>query len=253
MFKIYIWIKNLSLLLGLLILLSCIFVAEQKYSKQICKQINIDILKNTEQDFIKEKDILAYLSENKLLEVGTSRLTQIKSKQLEDIIKSHDFVRFCTVYKNWKGNIKIAILPKHVIARITCPYESDSYIDEQGEIVSLSPNYTARVLLVDSEILPKLRKHVQYAPYGKEILKILNLIDKDPFWKAQITYININDQSELTLYTQFNRQKVRLGKPANIENKMKKLKLFYTNILPNKGWNTYKQVNLKFDNQIVCE
>ena len=29
--------------------------------------------------------------------------------------------------------------------------------------------------------------------------------------------------------------------------------LFYKNIAPTKGWNTYKTINVKFKNQIICD
>ncbi|OJW73502.1 MAG: hypothetical protein BGO68_03625 [Candidatus Amoebophilus sp. 36-38] len=247
---IYRWIKTLSLVFGLLLLVSSIFIAEKKYIDQPCKRINIHIKNLSDQSFIKEKDILAYLAKKY---ENTLSLQQIKSKNIETIIKSHDFIRFCTVYKTWKGDLNILILPKQVIARMTCSSETDRYIDEVGGILPLSTSYAARVLLVDSEILCKLKSSIRDAPYGEAILKALNLIDKDPFWKAQVTHISIDNRNELTLSTQFNRHKVYLGSPDNIENKMKKLKIFYKDILPYKGWNSYKRINLKFDNQIVCE
>ena len=48
------------------------------------------------------------------------------------------------------------------------------------------------------------------------------------------------------------KQKIYFGNTDNMDNKFKKLELFYKNILPTKGWNYYESVNLKFKNQIVC-
>jgi len=246
------WIKTLSLVASLLLLVGSIFIAEQKHMKQPCKRINIHISKS-DQSFINEKDILTYLADQYIFREKNLNLQLIKSKNIEDIIKLHDFIQLCTVYKTWKGDLNILILPKQVIARVICPFEPDHYIDETGAILPLSTNYTPRVILVDSEKLCKLKSSIRDLPYGKKILKTLKIIDKDPFWKAQITHMHIDHGNEVILSTQFNRHKVYLGKPDNIKNKMKKLKLFYKNILPCKGWSSYKRINLKFDNQIVCE
>ena len=35
--------------------------------------------------------------------------------------------------------------------------------------------------------------------------------------------------------------------------KLKRLKIFYKQILPSKGWNSYEKVSVKYKNQIVCE
>lgn len=253
MFKFHKWVKTIILLFGLGILISCIFIVEQAYAKQVCKTIDISIAENQGQDFIQEKEIITQLAEKNIVGLGNTLMKHLKSKNIENIIKKHDYVRFCTVYKTWKGHLKVNILPKRPIARVISNAEPGHYIDDMGTVVPLSKTHTARVLLVNSEILCKLRTTIQDTPYGKDILKVFNLIDKDPFWRAQIVHISIDNRNELILHTQFNRQKVYFGKPDNIEEKMKKLKLFYTTILLSKGWNAYKRVNLKFDNQIVCE
>ncbi|MHB9147466.1 MAG: cell division protein FtsQ/DivIB [Candidatus Amoebophilus sp.] len=253
MFKFYQWIKSLSLLVGVLLLFGCLIIVEKRYAKQRCKTIDIHIQNVGEQHFIDEKDIFSYLTEKYIYPLQDAPIQQIKITQIENIIKSHNFVRKCSVYKTWKGDIKINILPKRVLARIICPYGIDQYIDELGELVPLPKIYTARVLLLDSVELCNLENTIQSVPYSKSILKVLHLINKEPFWKAQITHISVNKKGELTLTTLFNRQKIYLGKPEDIEKKMKKLMLFYKVIIPCKGWNAYKRINLKFDNQIVCE
>jgi cell division protein FtsQ len=55
------------------------------------------------------------------------------------------------------------------------------------------------------------------------------------------------------MYPQVGKQYIEFGKAEQIEEKFSKLTIFYQKILPFKGWNTYKRVNLKYFNQIVCE
>jgi cell division protein FtsQ len=84
-------------------------------------------------------------------------------------------------------------------------------------------------------------------------MDVLEFIYKDEFWKAQITEIEIQRNGDLILYTQVSRQYVEFGKPEIVENKFARLKIFYKDILPRKGWNVYERVNLKFKDQIICE
>jgi len=57
----------------------------------------------------------------------------------------------------------------------------------------------------------------------------------------------------MVLYPQVTKQMVEFGKPEDIEVKFKKLRIFYTEILPKKGWNRYEKVNLKYRDQIIAE
>ena len=38
-----------------------------------------------------------------------------------------------------------------------------------------------------------------------------------------------------------------------VDRKMKRLKAFYKYGLPVAGWNKYSEINLEFDNQIICK
>ena len=76
---------------------------------------------------------------------------------------------------------------------------------------------------------------------------------QDEFLNAQIAEIEINKNKQLILYPQVTKQYIEFGELSDIESKIEKLNIFYKDILPFKGWNTYERVSLKFKNQIVCE
>ena len=52
---------------------------------------------------------------------------------------------------------------------------------------------------------------------------------------------------------QFSKQKIIFGYPDNLDEKFEKINIFYKKIVPAKGWNTYRTVNVKFKNQIICD
>jgi cell division protein FtsQ len=85
------------------------------------------------------------------------------------------------------------------------------------------------------------------------MMELLNFIEKDPFWKAQISQMHIDKKGNIKMYTQVSKQVVEFGKPEDIEEKFRNLKIFYKDILPTKGWNSYDRVSVKFKDQIVCE
>ena len=109
-------------------------------------------------------------------------------------------------------------------------------------------------MLVGGELAGQLaQSDLTESPHGVRILKLLKYIDNDPFWKAQISGLEINLNGDILFHPQVTKQIVAFGKAENIEAKFKKLDIFYREILPQKGWNHYRTVNLKYHNQIVCE
>ena len=47
-------------------------------------------------------------------------------------------------------------------------------------------------------------------------------------------------------------QKINIGDFENIAEKLDNLYQFYKVAMPVKGWQVYSEINLKFNNQIVC-
>ena len=43
-----------------------------------------------------------------------------------------------------------------------------------------------------------------------------------------------------------------LGKLDNYEQKLKRLKTFYTKALNEVGWNKYSRISVEFSNQVIC-
>ena len=130
----------------------------------------------------------------------------------------------------------------------------DHYVSERGEIMPVSDRYTARVILIHGTVAD-LGKHQRLDEIkgGSDLLRLLHFIREDPFWHAQVAEMYIDRNMNITMYTQVSKQRIEFGKPEQLEDKFRKLRIFYKEILPARGWNTYESVNLKFRNQIICE
>ena len=206
-----------------------------------------------EQQFVDKEDLLKRLTANTTPPILGASLQALEALKIENIVKNDDFVRTGIAYKSWKGDLKIEIIPRRPIARIIYPNHQSQYVDEDGTLLPLSDQYTARVLLVEAERLRGVKKNLREHAYGTALLALLNYIERDPFWRAQIVYMGIDEEGKIVMHTQIGQQRVEFGFPEAMEEKLAKLKLFYKQIVPCKGWNTYKRVNVEFDNQIVCE
>jgi cell division protein FtsQ len=131
---------------------------------------------------------------------------------------------------------------------------SDRYISNQGQVLPLSKRYTARVLLIDGPFVDNPKLYDLYeTETGRQLMELLQYIEKEEFWKAQIAQMSIDKKGNIKMYTQVSKQEIDFGKPVDIDKKFMKLKIFYMEILPAKGWNSYNKVSVKFKDQIVCE
>tara|TARA_Y100001954_G_C15750947_1_gene573638 strand:- start:704 stop:1444 length:741 start_codon:yes stop_codon:yes gene_type:complete len=173
---------------------------------------------------------------------------------LEEKIKSNKFIKDIEIYNNLNNVVNININQFKPYARLINNIGDDYYIDKSGEIFPVSNKYSERVLLIFFKNYKNIdkEKNINFFQNGNEIFKLINYINRNDFYKKQISQINVLKDGEIIMIPQITKQKIYFGNTDNMEIKFKKLELFYKNILPTKGWNYYESVNLKFKNQIVC-
>ncbi len=185
---------------------------------------------------------------------NTNRIEAISGLKIIQILdKKSIYIKKIMVYKNIMGQLRIHIIEKKPIARIIHFDKPDVYIDELGNTLPVSKQYTARVLLIHSKKKVLLQEYVHNKKYFIMLHYLVKFIAENAFWKKQIVQIDIEKQGKILMYTQISKQHIFLGKIEKIEEKFHKLKKCYTHILAKKGWNTYKIINLAYDKQIICQ
>lgn len=215
--------------------------------------VEVKILDQNGDFFTDQLEVLNLLNaENTDYVLGLS-VKDLNLKVLESRVEKHPFINEAQVYRDIKGNLIVKVEQAQPVARILNRNGKDQYIDKNGTLLPTTSRHTARVPIVEMERKFSWQHNISETEYGREVLDLLNYIDQDEFWRAQIAQVVIHKDGELTMLPQVTKQEILFGRPAGHEGKFKKLKVFYKEILPNKGWNTYSLVNLKFENQIVCE
>lgn len=245
--------KGVLFIAGALLMFMVIGFVGKKQMDKPFSEVYIDIDYSEGQFFLHEDDIRKLIATPGAEILTSAFAADVNLRSIETKIEKHAFVQNAEVFRDLKGNIKAKVIQKRPIARIINNGGLGAYITDEGEVIPLSGNYTARVVLVKTPSGRKYKGRIDEDESGKELFTFLNYLDKSKFWKAQIAEVAMNGRGELTLYPQVTSQYIEFGKPEDIEMKFNKLRIFYTKILPEKGWNAYEKVNVKYKDQIVCE
>ena len=238
--------------LGSLILISLISFRALRLSERKVSGIEIEIMSNQDFYLIDQFEIQALLDKEQSVVLGTN-FDQVDIKLLERQVEENPFVAEIDVFMSVTGVLGAKVSPAQPIGRLMSSRGPDQYIDVTGKLLPMNTDYTARVPLISFAEYPQWESHLGEDDFGKQLMEFLIFIDKDELWKAQIAQLAVSEENELTLWPQMTKQLILFGPADEIEEKFKKLKLFYKEVLPKKGWNTYSSVNLKYKNQIVCK
>ena len=211
----------------------------QKQNKQMVflNQINIEV---SEDKFMTEQIALKYIKQQDF-NFDSVALSNFYLNELEIAFLQHPAIKNAQVYSNQEGVININLLQRKAVVRIKTDY-TDYYLDEQGMKMPLSSDYTPRVLVVTGEVNES--KH-------SSIFSFIEIINKDIFWKSQITQVHFSN-NEVIIIPRVGSQKIHFGTLTDVNKKLGNLYQFYKQAMPIKGWQTYSEISLAYNNQIIC-
>ena len=235
--------RYVGLIKGVLIIALLVFLYGFSSHRNKVKTIdNIDIkFENGDNPFI------TYEMVNKLLIQNYNGLINqpkenIFLKGLEETLLSNQMIENAEVYLSVNGELGAVIKQKTPIARVN---QSGRiyYIDSKGNKMPLSTNYSARVPIIEG---------IYNDEISEEIYKLSKLVYEDEFLKKQIVGIVQTPKKEFLLKTRVGNQTIELGDLQQIDEKIKKLKVFYHKAINDTILDTYKKINLMYSNQVVC-
>ena len=211
----------------------------QKQNKQMVflNQINIEV---SEDKFMTEQIALKYIKQQDF-NFDSVALSNFYLNELEIAFLQHPAIKNAQVYSNQEGEININLLQRKAVVRIKTDY-TDYYLDEQGMKMPLSSDYTPRVLVVTGEVNES--KH-------SSIFSFIKIINKDIFWKSQITQVHFSN-NEVIIIPRVGSQKIHFGTLTDVNKKLGNLYQFYKQAMNVKGWQTYSEISLAYNNQIIC-
>jgi len=245
-FYCFTWIVCLT---GLVVLMSFISV---KKDKQKCTDLKVMLPGNN--NFIERDEVDRILLANSGPLVGQN-LEDINIHKLENLLKANPFIEYAKVFADMNGIIHVDIRQRKPLVRIINRANVNFYIDENGFKIPMSDNYTARVLvangLIDEDFSGKV--DTISSQLTRDLFRTAKFIQSDTLWNDQIEQLFVSLSGDIEIVPRVGDHKIILGTADSLQTKFRNLLVFYKRAIPKVGWNTYKSINLKYANQIVCE
>ncbi len=245
--------SKVKTVLILAMVLGLIAFAERMKEQVVVRDIKMDIRNVADNHFVDEQDIMKLMEANEANVIGVN-IETLSFKAIEDKIRRNPFIRDAELYSDLKGNVTVKVDLRRPIARIVQPDGADGYIAEDGTIMPVSDRFSSRVVLLSGAVRKLLvLQNLFDEPQGERLMSLLKRIHGDEFWNAQIAELSLDEKGRITFYTQVGDERIEFGRPEEIDEKLKKLEIFYKEVLPRVGWNKYDRVNLEYEGQIVAE
>jgi cell division protein FtsQ len=242
----FLWLISLS---GLVTLMSFIEV-----KKSALKCTDVKVLLPGQYNFVERDEVDRILMENGGAMLGKD-LNDINIHKLENALKANPFIEFAKVYADMTGVIHVQIRQRQPVLRVVNMANLHFYIDGNGNKMPLSDNYTAKVLVASGLIEEDFSGRVDTlkTKMARDLFRTALYIKSDTLWDNQIEQLFVDLKGDIEMVPRVGGHKIILGSADSLQIKFRNLLVFYKKAIPKVGWDTYKTINLKYANQIVCE
>lgn len=242
--------------MSLLVVGGVLYYVNDSQDEIACDKIKMNFVRKGEGNLVTEQEV------RKLVDTHCNgSASGLSTAELEKAVEELESVKNAEVYRGINGDVSIEIEQRTPICRVHDLSGSQYYLDESGEPFPISKNYTARVPFVNGNLDEpyKSRRGKMNSDSLKKISRLDDLavlfknIRKDPFRQALVEQVWVAENGDFELVPKIDDHIIIFGDTTEMDGKFNKLKIFYEEGLNTKGWNSYRTVNLKYKNQIICK
>jgi cell division protein FtsQ len=253
---------NLAAFAGALGLLSLLGFANHRRSETPIHTLQVSPGDDPEKTFLDSAAIRALVLSAAPQLLGTPS-GKVNLQAIHGIVSAHPSVKNAQVYCTVDGRCVVRVSQRVPVARILNRDGTGLYVDREGFTMPLSRHHTARVPVFTGNIqeqhiplpVPVMAADSVWArkSHLDEVFAFTQFMSENEFMAAQVEHIIFNERGEMELIPRVGNHRILIGDTRDLNLKYRKLLAFYAQTLRTLDLNQYRRINLKYDNQVVCE
>lgn len=248
-------VKNIlvrvSMLIGLTAFICLVVIAKINRDASRVEKIKIGVDEWNGNFFVSKNQVLNLIQNQ--FDVKGKILSGKDLERIEKAVRVIPQVKNSNAYTDDKGNLNIKIEQRKPLMRVYNLLGQSFYVDENGIKFPVTNTFAAKVPVVTGNLVEACDTTSKIQ--SEELIKIFNTIqtvNKNKLWQAMIGQYIVNEKAQIEVIPRFGNCTILFGDDKNIEQKIKRLDVFYFDVLKKVGWDYYKVINIMYKNQVVC-
>ena len=216
--------------------------AHGKSKEELCKVVEVQVINADSTSFVTPQGVISDLKGQGVKLVG-KRMGDINASDVEEALRMSPYLENADLVKCQNGKVLIRVSQLVPVLRVF-DGEDSYYLNRSGKRMAATRFYHCDVPIVQGHFTK------QYP--ATRLLPLIDYVENDTLLRSLVTMFQVRDTNNIILVPNFSGHVVNIGNADGFENKFAKLKLFYSEVLPKKGWNTYDTISVKWNHQIVA-
>ncbi|MCM1109848.1 MAG: cell division protein FtsQ/DivIB [Clostridium sp.] len=212
-------------------------------SQRLCQGIGVEILDSARNGFVRAAEIERELGDLYTTAKGTP-LSQIDLHAIEQHLAAIDKIEHVEAVVLTNDSVLVRVTPLVPVARIFEEGHPSYYINHSGKRFLADARYTMDVPVIRGEFSRQTIDPL-------ELIPLAEYIENDRRLRDMFSMIDVRSRNDIYLVPNILGQVVEFGTVDNIPAKFRRLERFYKEVLPEKGWNFYDTISVKWNGQVV--
>jgi len=210
-------------------------------NKHICPSLEITITDFGRRQYVTQEELLKLLKRDSLYPVGVPA-AKVSIQRIEEAVQAHPMVRKAECYMNQSGSVRVRLSQREPILRIVTG-DVSYFVDRDQTVMPIRESVRTPVLLATGNIGERMACN--------ELAQFALWLEKEPYWQAKIQRVQVVNPRMVYLLQKPDGTHLILGEMTGFRGKMNKLRKLYDRGFEQIGWQTYKEIDLRFKGQVV--
>ena len=216
--------------------------AREKSRGELCTAVDVEVVNADSTSFVTPQGVLTDLKSQGIKIVG-KHMGDINASDIEEALKVSPYLENADIVKCQNGKVLIRVSQLVPVLRVFDGEES-YYLNKAGKRMAATTYYHCDV--------PVVQGHFTRKYPATRLLPLIDYVESDSLLHSLVTMYQVRDTNNIILIPDISGHVVNIGNADGFDNKFAKLKLFYREVLPKRGWNTYDTISVKWNHQIVA-
>lgn len=211
-------------------------------ANRLCTDIDVSISNADSTMFVTPEGVLKEL-EQLGFKLKGKPMYDIDADRIEQALRRSEFLEDVDCIKGLDGHLLIKARQLVPVIRVF-DGSTSYYVNRNGKRMPVTANYHTDV--------PVVHGHFEKSFPVTNLLPLIDYVENDTLLHSLVTMYSVADSNNVFIIPAIYGHVVNMGDMANIESKFDKLKLFYTKVMPVKGWQYYDTISVKWNHQVVA-
>ena len=234
--------NSILLVLAAALVIGTLWARDKSRGEQ-CTDIEVEVINADSTSFVTPQGVLNDLKGRGIKLVG-KRMGDIDASDIEEALRLSPYLENADIVKCQNGKVLIRVSQLVPVFRVF-DGESSYYVNRAGKHMTATNFYHSDVPVVQGHFTRK------YPP--TRLLPLIDYVEKDSLLRSLVTMIIARDSNNIILVPDISGHVINIGNTAGLDNKFAKLKLFYSQVMPKRGWNTFDTISVKWNHQVVAK